>query len=240
MIDWKSVTCATSLVVLPAFAQAAIVDAGSYVPNATGNALFETTQERPRTQFFDSQADGTLDSVSVWFSTASTAMEIGKDFTASLFGRDDGGTDFFFGPDFTLASETFSYRQLNPIDMFDADADASPDIKFTWDLSVFNISAEVGQRFGLRIAPESEGDLLIHGNTCQNPGPNCPFPVELDLTLFNGTPDAIGSGSGSQAWGYALTVDDGTGVAPVPLPAGLPLLLAGLGAFGLIRSRQKS
>lgn len=39
-----------------------------------------------------------------------------------------------------------------------------------------------------------------------------------------------------------IRIDDVTfaDVAPIPLPAGLPLLLAGLGAFGIARSRRKA
>ncbi len=60
-----------------------------------------------------------------------------------------------------------------------------------------------------------DGFTLIHGNTVAN------------LTG--------GSNEGLQFGALNLATDT---PAPVPLPAGLPLLLAGLGAFGLIRRRR--
>ena len=75
--------------------------------------------------------------------------------------------------------------------------------------------------------------------------------------FFPGEPNGQISGENAvHIWGGATWNDLGTsaaifavveysdpvaggGVAPVPLPAGLPLLVAGLGVFGVLRRRQK-
>ncbi|MEP1199777.1 proprotein convertase P-domain-containing protein [Tateyamaria sp.] len=48
--------------------------------------------------------------------------------------------------------------------------------------------------------------------------------------------DDAGGDTGSISGGWALNIE----VAPVPLPAGLPLLLAGLGALGIASRRRRS
>lgn len=62
------------------------------------------------------------------------------------------------------------------------------------------------------------------------------------LTGFEGLSSATISGSGGGLNGYSFGFDDlvveAAAIAPVPLPAGLPLLVAGLGALGLLRRRR--
>ena len=72
-----------------------------------------------------------------------------------------------------------------------------------------------------------------------------------DLATFLGTPTIPGFtidpslgdngffASSANAASFSLATITIEEVAPIPLPAGLPLMLAGLGAFGLIRRRAK-
>ncbi len=78
-----------------------------------------------------------------------------------------------------------------------------------------------------------------------NPGPEgtCVFspgsPDDTDLSLADNFffIDGVHPNAASQA-GTALALQAAVGTAVVPLPAGLPLLLTGLGLFGVLRMRR--
>ena len=69
---------------------------------------------------------------------------------------------------------------------------------------------------------------------------NGTYTYRLDRSVNNGTSvvtaPSTGPSNGSYYTGSFVVVD---GISPVPLPAGLPLALAGLGAFGLMGWRKK-
>ena len=250
MTKMTHVAAAALICALPTLSSAAVVDAGSYSTEATGNSLLSTSFSSVTTHFFDAQVAGTLNSLSIWIFGGSSVFSSGDDINASLLGRTDGGPDFFFGPGFVLENEVFSATAVaagpqvdassNPV--FSADLTDPTFIEFTWDLSSYNIDAVVGQRFGLRLFPEGDSSISVAGNNCTGITADCPIPPELDLVQFNGSQTSVGFGTSSIVWGYALTVDDGVvvddPVAPIPLPAGLPLLLAGLGTLTLLRRKH--
>lgn len=243
-MNFKNLILTTATVAIaPVFSHAAVVDAGSYATEASGSTAFVTQFNAPRTQFFDSQAAGTLETFTVWFNLASSVFGSGENIVFSLLGLETDGPEFFFGPDQELASESFAEADVASGPQIVGNLQI-PFVKFTWDLSGFGIEADVGERFGVRIFPDGDGALGVSTNSCTFASPLCPQPEELDLTLFTGSQTAIGTGTGSFSFGYALTVDDGTpvdpdggSVSPVPVPAGLPLLLAGLGALGWVRRK---
>lgn len=86
----------------------------------------------------------------------------------------------------------------------------------------------------LNIAPEEGG-----GDTGQNPVIN--FLVngqaQQGLSLFS---DAGGGGFAFGGTNIYETQDPGGPMAPVPLPAGMPLLLAGLGSLALLRRARRA
>ncbi|MFK7876612.1 MAG: VPLPA-CTERM sorting domain-containing protein [Paracoccaceae bacterium] len=110
----------------------------------------------------------------------------------------------------------------------------------TWDLSAFNIATTIDENFIVRFTNGSSGlSYGISGNASTQPnalsGPGL-------VNMYTGSPTGIGAGSIFTSLGYALTVENGITdpidpIAAVPLPAGLPLLLAGLGALGIVRRR---
>lgn len=63
------------------------------------------------------------------------------------------------------------------------------------------------------------------------------FGGRLFTSSINGSREAVfgGSGVGNDAFTLRITTDE---VSAVPLPAGLPMLLAGLAGFGVLRRRQ--
>ena len=69
---------------------------------------------------------------------------------------------------------------------------------------------------------------------------NGTYTYRLDTSVNNGTSvvtaPSTGPSNGSYYTGSFVVVD---GISPVPLPAGLPLALVGLGAFGLMGWRKK-
>ena len=77
-----------------------------------------------------------------------------------------------------------------------------------------------------RIDPNDEERDSLFGSTFLNAGTNT-FSIRITRGFINSSITPI-------------QYVDNAFVTPVPLPAGFPLLLAGLGVFGLVRSRKKA
>lgn len=108
-----------------------------------------------------------------------------------------------------------------------------------FDLNAFSATQQaMASLFGIDTETPCTFDL-------SNPGPEgtCVFspgsPDDTDLSLANNFffIDGVHPNALSQA-GTAAAIQSAVAVAAVPLPAGLPLLLAGLGVFGIIRMRR--
>ncbi|QCO56564.1 VPLPA-CTERM sorting domain-containing protein [Pseudorhodobacter turbinis] len=123
--------------------------------------------------------------------------------------------------------DNIAERDIN----FDGVIDASDEFHFfdlvatdaedVWGLSLTETLASY-LNFGYTEYAFADGQTLLDGWAALQPG-------GAGYLNFAGG-DVIGTVS------YAF--DSGVVVAPVPLPAGLPLLLAGLGAMGFVRRRR--
>ncbi|MEM9583897.1 MAG: VPLPA-CTERM sorting domain-containing protein [Pseudomonadota bacterium] len=110
--------------------------------------------------------------------------------------------------------------------------------ELTVDLSGFDIDAMIGDTFSITKTVSGTGGYQIIGTgqtSGTNYGTNPGFAPFTNRTFSTIGPGGIGSVAFSNS--YKVFVDDGATdpMSPVPLPAGLPLMLAGLGAFGLLR-----
>ena len=108
--------------------------------------------------------------------------------------------------------------------------------------ALFQTQLAAAELNGIDVLTPCSFDLSNPGpeNTCVfSPG----FPDNTDLSLANNFffidgihPSALVQASAAEAFKSTVAAS----VSTVPLPAGLPLLLAGLGAFGLLRSRRSA
>ncbi len=111
---------------------------------------------------------------------------------------------------------------LSPTGFTIGTPEGAPDFDETFFADVFTTSTSIGVTFGSPVstAPATIGDLIA---ALTMPGASARYSI---------------SGSGPQG-GPATLVAEGT-VAPIPLPAGAPILLSALAAFGLVRLRRSS
>jgi len=103
-------------------------------------------------------------------------------------------------------------------------------------LGALGVGTAVEDRFGVRAYAEGpSGQFRISGN---DSGLSSVLPLPdsmLGLSRFSGSQVSLGNnGNPVDVWGYELLVD---APAPVPLPAGLPLVLSALAIVG-IRQRK--
>lgn len=100
----------------------------------------------------------------------------------------------------------------------------------------FNLAEPGGEGFGITVGT-SNGSAHTLGN--EIPNSTNGFWGFVSTDLF--TTVSFGPGTQTSGGGFreAYTLDDLT-TAPVPLPAALPLLLAGLGGLAMVRRRKKS
>lgn len=230
----KPIFCAAALALSTFSAEAAIVDGASFGNPALGELNYNATFNAPTTHLFNIQTTGVLDSFTMWIDTASNFFSAGEDLVFTVMA--DGGPF----PDVD--------DELARITLLGTDLLAGPEIAggggqtyvaATWDMSGLNILAEEDDVFGFRLfASGPSGQVMFNGSNCNNGANTLACDADLGLSRFVGTQTMRGNtGSPADVGTFALTVDDGQTVAPVPLPAGLPLMLLGLGTFALIRRR---
>ncbi len=126
--------------------------------------------------------------------------------------------DIFIGNDNPMAYEVFDiagrFTGLGPIDIYSDDAwDAGTELNDGFG-APFNTAGGVATDVGGVITPASDRLFFLN-----------------DQETVAGTTISLASGRNLLA-----TIE----VSQVPLPAGFPLLLAGLGAFGWLRRRQRA
>lgn len=114
----------------------------------------------------------------------------------------------------------------------------------TWAFGRTSPDVDSSQDYSLISASEVSGNTTIEFSRALNTG-----DTEDDFALDNGamyflwamgTDDYAGKGTdyhGTARGGYSGTIDFSVVTSPVPLPAGLPLLLTGLGVLGFSRRR---
>ncbi len=126
--------------------------------------------------------------------------------------------DIFIGNDDPMAYEVFdmagNFTGLGPIDIFSDDA---------WDAGT-ELNNGLGAPFNTAGGTATDVDGLI-------------TPASDRLFFLNGQETVAGTTINlAQGRNQLARIE----VSAVPLPAGLPLLLAGLGAFGWMRRRQRA
>ncbi len=114
---------------------------------------------------------------------------------------------------------------------------------------LFRISVGNASGGNSELIPASATNRSQPGNVVYSYWPDSIFDVAfsfahsgstLGLSLF--AHGAGWQGSSDESWGIdnlVITTREVNQPAPVPLPAGLPLLLAGLGALGLVKRRKR-
>jgi hypothetical protein len=232
----KPIFCAAALALCGVGAQAAIVDGASFGADAQGERTLSATFKSVATMIFDVQTAGTLSSFTMWIDTTSNFLSLGEDLTFVLLGGHSGSV-----PD---VSDELARTTLSGMDLL-----AGPTITggsgddfvaATWDMSGLGISALAGEELGFRLFPNGlSGQVKYNATDCGSGGASLTCDPALSLTRFQGTQTNVGNtGSGTSVPTFALMVDDGQGPAAVPLPAGLPLMLLGLGSFAMMRRRS--
>lgn len=212
------------------------VSAGSYNMDASGNTEINITgfSTGNRVFSFTPTAAGTLN-------TFSTLMQrrgdVSGNLIVSLFDASTPETD----PAPVLASRTLAFGDLviesqGPTTLADFSL-------VTVDFSAFGLMVDTDSEIGLKFELDSFATLDFAANRQDNPDP---LPGDPNSTYFGydfGGPAGVITGSGGQNFdvAYSLTVlqkvDE---LPPVPLPAGFPLLLAGIGALGLLRRKREA
>lgn len=226
------VLSALAAIIVPIGAGATIVDGGSYGVDATGNRFYNVTFNAPTIQYFNSLAAGTLHSFTIWIDTASNALIAGEGLELELYGNFGSATAALTDQ---LAATSFSHTDLlaGPTII---GGDGATYTAAIWDMSALGVATAVESRFGVRAYAEGpSGQFKISGNL-SGPGSVLPSPDPLlGLSRFSGSQVSLGNnGNPVDVWGYELLVD---APAPVPLPAGLPLVLSALAIVG-IRQRK--
>ena len=213
----KTLLSATALLLAATTAQAATVDQSNLRTGSGGNALTIDSTTTFRAQTFTVGLDGILTGVRTSLSDPSAASGLQLD--VGIFGVSGSTIDIASGP---LLSKTVA-PNLGSTGIFD----------YTLFETLFasSLPVSVGETYAI---------VLSGVSGPQNQG-----------FFWDGTGDTYASGSRWQVFSPAgslvevstqdhafETLVSTSVMTPIPLPASLPLLLAGLGAFGLLRRRR--
>lgn len=122
---------------------------------------------------------------------------------------------------------------------FGTGAGSTPELRVDFSVNVNFVSANIGTFPNLPVTLsvfDEFGNLLGSDQTQLSPFVSIERAFELSVS----TASNIAYATFSRGSNLVPTVDEitfGEQIAPVPLPAGMPLLLVGLAAFGLIRRK---
>ncbi|MEJ6393430.1 VPLPA-CTERM sorting domain-containing protein [Gymnodinialimonas sp. 2305UL16-5] len=229
---------ACTILAMAGAAQANTVLADGFAPDATGNWSFVANSNQILSNPVVSNVAGTIDSYRIWVAPI-------QDFNTTMQLQLLGGhsTPFPSASDI-LATATFTTAEiLMGRQVVSADFRNQTFYELVWDLSGFGITAAVAEEFYVRHGTQSLESISIAGNDTRRSGG---VGADTNALLF-GSPQSLGAGTVRNSLAFSFFVNDGSSdpvdpvdpdIAPVPLPAGLPLLLVGLGGFALLRRRQ--
>lgn len=168
--------------------------------------------------------------ITVTTSATSSTTTLKFDFDPDILVSSDGAIFAFF-IDFDVAISGGSSRTLTGLTLGDGDLSATGDAF----AEVLFFDAETGGNLVAEIFEDTMFGSEIEGNASFDPSLS-------SLSLFGTIEGEAGSSDISSGLStFALTFDlDGTRpITPVPLPASLPLILAGLGSLVFLRRRKR-
>lgn len=200
---------------------ASVSDDRSALPDGSGNA----TSLRPQDEIYLR----TFGASTAWRSAIEfdlSGVGLGVTVTSAVLGLRDGGTStdgridvYGYAADGTVTLGDFSQTGTVVSSFIITNANGTEN--FALDVTSFlqSLVAASASHAGFLLVSEDETTFVVGGSDiCSSEG--------------DGSPSVPGCSGG----GPSLTIETQTAV--VPLPAGLPLLIAGLGALGLVQRRK--
>ncbi len=224
----RLVFAAAALVLAVSSGHATSVVDQSYLPSGATSALTVDNNVTSRAQTFTVGLDGFLTGVRVNISDKGNfGNSPNKTLTIGVFGFDGTGIDIANGPLLTRTSAA----NVGSTSLFD--------YKLFETIFDTALQVAVGDTFALVLsgvaAGQNDGYFWAAGGDAAGYAGGAPWRTN------NGVLTQIGvSDHQFQTLVDTTLVGGPGGVAPIPIPATLPLLLAGLGAIGLVRRRQRA
>lgn len=223
------------------FAQADVVQSEAWAPDGEGSRGYFLNSSGFTTTTFRINDAGRLDSFAFYL------------LDDSLPGAGTGTINFSFWE----GSAGFpGSSQLETLSITEADVAASSTVtselgfsffEVVLDLSGFDVRVDAGETYSLSATVAGTGNYIQVGTgRTTRPGftygTNPGFAPYVNRTFSTVAPGGTGSVGFSNSFAVFVDNDPDGGVDPVdpsvvPLPAGLPLLLAGLGSFVVMRRR---
>lgn len=222
----KTLLSATALLLAAASAQAATVDQ-SYLPTGPSSALTIDGNTTSRAQTFTVGQGGALTGVRLSLSDKGNFDNaLSATLTIGIFDVSGGSIDIAGG---AFLSQTIGRvlgsTSFNDFKLFETSFASSLPVAVGDTLAIVLSGVNAGQNDGFYW--EAGGDAAGYANG-----------TRWQTFTAGGALTEVPSGSDHQ---FATLVDTSPVAPPpgvIPLPASLPLLLAGLGAFGLLRRRR--
>lgn len=222
------------IALMPLSSMAATVKASGYAEGAAGNRTLNSTFNSVASVVFETKAAGKLSSFTFWIDVTSNFFNTGEDLVLTLLGKH---LTTLPTPTDEIASTTISAASLLAAPQI-IGGDGGTYVAATWDMLSLDIDAALDEQFAVRHFPSGpNGQIKANGNDCTLAlSIACSSP---EIARFQGTQTTLGTGSNRFGMAFEVFVDDQMVDPPaVPLPAGLPLMIAGLGAFAVIRRKS--